>query len=95
MHLLRALSLAPSLLLAGAVHADDLLVAARGRFQPIPLEAPALPGNPATPAKVEQGKMLYFDPRVSASPPGSCNSCHNVGLGGVDSKETVIGHSWQ
>jgi len=95
MHLLRSFGLAASLLLAGAVHADDLLALARARFQPIPDTPPALPGNPATPAKVELGRMLYFDPRVSASRPGSCNSCHNVGLGGVDGKEAVIGHSWQ
>ena len=25
----------------------------------------------------------------------SCNSCHNVGTGGVDSLETSIGHGWQ
>ena len=95
MHLLRSFGLAASLLLAGAVHADGLLTAARARFQPIPVKPPALPGNLATPAKVELGRMLYFDPRVSASRPGSCNSCHNVGLGGVDGKEAVIGHSWQ
>ncbi len=80
---------------ATATAADDLLAAARARFEPIPLSPPALPGNPETTAKVELGKMLYFDPRVSASRPGSCNSCHNVGLAGVDGKEAVIGHSWQ
>ncbi len=84
------------LLAAGIAHAaDDLLTTARARFQPIPPEAPALPGNPATPAKLELGRMLYFDPRVSAGRPGSCNSCHNVGLGGADGRETAIGHSWQ
>ncbi len=78
-----------------ATAADDLLAEARARFQPIPRSPPALPGNPATPAKVELGKMLYFDPRVSASRPGSCNACHNVGLGGTDAGETALGHSWQ
>lgn len=78
-----------------AVAADDLMVAAQARFKPIPREPPSLPGNPATPAKVELGKMLYFDPRLSASHAISCNSCHNVGLGGVDAEETSIGHHWQ
>lgn len=95
MRLLGSVSLAISLLLASVVQADELLAAARARFQPIPLKPPELPGNPATPAKVELGKLLYFDPRVSVGRPGSCNSCHNVGLGGADGKETVIGHSWQ
>jgi cytochrome c peroxidase len=39
--------------------------------------------------------MLYFDPRLSASHAISCNTCHNIGLGGVDVEETSIGHRWQ
>ncbi|MBS0578202.1 MAG: cytochrome-c peroxidase [Proteobacteria bacterium] len=78
-----------------AVAADDLMRSAQGLFQPIPGAPPSLPGNPATPAKVELGKMLFFDPRLSASHAISCNSCHNVGLGGVDAEETSIGHRWQ
>ncbi len=89
-------SLIVMLLVTGpAQAADDLLTVARARFQPIPLKAPELPGNPATPAQLELGRMLYFDPRVSAGRPGSCNSCHNVGLAGADGRETAIGHSWQ
>lgn len=75
--------------------ADDVMTAAQAQFKPIPTRAPELPGNPATPAKIELGKMLYFDPRLSASHSISCNSCHNLGLGGVDSEETSIGHKWQ
>ena len=90
--LLLAASLSSSL---SAVAADDLLASAQSRFKPIPQSPPSLPGNPATPAKVELGKMLYFDPRLSASHAISCNSCHNVGLGGVDAEETSIGHHWQ
>ena len=80
---------------AMAVGADDLMVSAQSLFKPIPLEPPAIPGIAATPARVELGKMLYFDPRISASHTISCNSCHNVGLGGVDGEETSVGHSWQ
>lgn len=78
-----------------AFPADALLAAAQAQFKPIPLQPPALPGNPATPARVELGKMLFFDPRISASHSISCNSCHNVGLGGVDVEEKSIGHNWQ
>ena len=92
----RCLLLAASLSLSlSAVAADDLMTSAQARFKPIPQSPPAVPGNPATPAKVELGKMLYFDPRLSASHAISCNSCHNVGLGGVDAEETSIGHQWQ
>jgi cytochrome c peroxidase len=80
---------------AHAFAADSLMTTAQAQFKPIPATPPALPGNPATPAKVDLGKMLYFDPRLSASHAISCNSCHNVGLGGVDAEETSIGHHWQ
>ena len=68
---------------------------ARQVFKPIPAASPELPGNPATPAKVLLGTMLYFDPRLSASHAISCNSCHNLGLGGADAEPTSIGHRWQ
>jgi len=71
------------------------MASAQALFKPIPAAAPALPGNSATPARVELGKMLYFDPRLSASHAISCNSCHNNGLGGVDAEATSIGHKWQ
>jgi cytochrome c peroxidase len=74
---------------------DALLAAAQSIFEPIPLTPPALPGNPATEAKVELGRMLFFEPRLSASRAISCNSCHNLGLGGVDGSTTSIGHRWQ
>ena len=71
------------------------MTTARQQFQPIPASPPVLPGNDATPAKVELGKMLYFDPRLSASHAISCNSCHNIGLGGADAEPTSRGHRWQ
>ena len=74
---------------------DDLLTRAQQLFKPIPTAPPELAGNLSTPAKVELGKMLYFDPRLSASHAISCNSCHNIGLGGADAEPTSIGHRWQ
>ena len=82
-------------LTVGVSAQDNLMTAAQARFKPIPTTPPALPGNPASPARVELGAMLYFDPRLSASHAISCSSCHNVGLGGVDAQETSIGHGWQ
>jgi cytochrome c peroxidase len=52
-------------------------------------------GKALTPQKVELGAMLYFEPRLSSSALISCNTCHNVGLGGVDYQETSVGHHWQ
>ncbi|MCS6096315.1 cytochrome-c peroxidase [Shewanella baltica] len=47
------------------------------------------------PEKVELGKMLFFEPRLSKSGYISCNSCHNLATGGVDALPTSVGHNWQ
>jgi cytochrome c peroxidase len=64
-------------------------------FEPIPKYPPVIDGNELTQAKVELGKMLFFEPRLSSSHLISCNTCHNVGLGGDDELPTSIGHGWQ
>ncbi|MHB1358891.1 MAG: cytochrome c peroxidase, partial [Rhodocyclaceae bacterium] len=57
--------------------------------------------KPIKPAKqidlglVELGKKLYFDPRLSKSGFISCNSCHNLSMGGTDNIQTSIGDKWQ
>ncbi|MBK6366802.1 MAG: c-type cytochrome [Polaromonas sp.] len=51
--------------------------------------------KPLNPAKVELGKKLYFDPRISQSGTMSCNTCHNLSLGGTDNLKTSLGHNWQ
>jgi cytochrome c peroxidase len=50
--------------------------------------------DPITKEKVELGKKLYFDPRLSKSGIISCNTCHNLGLGGADGISAAIGHGW-
>ena len=66
-----------------------LAIAAEEPIQPI---AAAKVGNPAL---VELGKKLYFDTRLSKSGFISCNSCHNLSLGGTDNLKTSIGDHWQ
>ena len=56
---------------------------------------PIKPAKVANAAVVELGKKLYFDPRLSKSGFISCNSCHNLSMGGSDNLKTSIGHSWQ
>ncbi len=73
----------------------ELRAQAAALFQAIPETPPALEDNELTPERVELGKFLYFEPRLSQSWLISCNTCHNVGLGGVDLMETSIGHGWQ
>ena len=50
--------------------------------------------NPITPAKVELGKKLFFDARLSKSGLISCNTCHNLATGGVDGLNAAVGHKW-
>jgi cytochrome c peroxidase len=58
-------------------------------IQPVPAAKVKNPGM------VELGKKLYFDPRLSLSGFISCNSCHNLSMGGSDNLKTSIGHNWQ
>jgi cytochrome c peroxidase len=74
---------------------DDLHASARALFEPIPSVVPTVQGNPVTREKIDLGRMLFFDPRLSASGVLSCNSCHNLAMGGADNIETSIGHGWQ
>lgn len=46
------------------------------------------------PEKVQLGKMLFFEPRLSRSGLISCNSCHNLMTSGADNVPTSIGHGW-
>jgi cytochrome c peroxidase len=72
-------------LLAGST----ALAAADEPIQPVPA------AKVTNPALVELGKKLYFDPRLSKSGFISCNSCHNLSMGGTDNLPTSIGDRWQ
>ena len=73
----------------------DLRDTALDIFKPLPSTYPAVSDNPITQEKIDLGKALFFDPRLSASGVFSCNSCHNLATGGDDNLETSIGHGWQ
>jgi cytochrome c peroxidase len=42
--------------------------------------------NPMTPAKIELGKLLYFDPRLSVDNTVSCATCHDPKRGFTDQR---------
>ncbi|MCI5223398.1 MAG: cytochrome-c peroxidase [Candidatus Electrothrix sp. AR4] len=56
---------------------------------------PIMPATGIHQEKAELGKKLFFDPRLSKSGFISCNSCHNLSMGGTDNLKTSIGHKWQ
>ncbi len=47
--------------------------------------------NPLTVGRIELGKQLYFDPRVSLNGTVSCATCHNPEKGWADGQVTTIG----
>jgi len=51
--------------------------------------------NPITDAKVELGRSLYFETKLSAGNDISCNSCHRLDSYGVDGEKTSEGHKKQ
>ena len=57
-----------------------------------PAAAPAPEDNQVTPARVDLGRTLFFDTRLSAKGAMSCASCHNPSLGWADGRATAVGH---
>lgn len=70
--------------------ADALRKRAAEQIGKLPAKMPAPKGETAIQA--ELGKMLYFEPRLSANQGISCNSCHNLAAGGTDNLPFSIGH---
>lgn len=64
---------------------------AMAEWHALPKTAPAPADNPTTEEKVELGKALFFDPRISSTGTVSCNSCHNVMAGGDDNRPNSVG----
>lgn len=61
-----------------------------GDLGPLP-SVPIPADNPQTPAKVELGKMLFFDPRLSANDHWACATCHSPSFGYGDGLPRSLG----
>ena len=83
---LKTMSVAVAMMVAGSAWAATV------RDEPI---QPIQPATVESPAKVELGKKLWFEPRLSMSGIISCNTCHNLSRGGTDNLKTSIGHGWK
>lgn len=64
---------------------------AMAKMKALPKSAPVPKDNPMTKEKIELGKMLFFDPRLSKDGTISCNSCHNVMFHGGDGRPVGVG----
>lgn len=67
----------------------------RSLFEPLPALPPIPADNTMTPEKIELGKMLFFEPRISSSGVISCATCHNPALGWTDRIARAVGHEGQ
>ncbi len=63
-------------------------------FAPLP-SVMSSPGNPVTDAKVKLGRILYYDPRLSANQKISCNTCHPLDAYGAESERVSTGYKNQ
>lgn len=72
---------------------QELIKRANSYFGPLPL--PDTTGPEFSAIKVQLGRMLYYDARLSKSSFISCNSCHSLATFGVDNLPTSVGHNWQ
>ena len=72
----------------GTVTVDGVTVPEIG---PMPAQAPIPPTNLSYAQKVELGKQLYFEPRLSKNNSVSCAFCHNPGTGFADARQFSIG----
>ena len=85
--LLAAFVLAAGLFMSGkAVLAGEVPELGPLRPPPIP------PDNPMTPAKVELGKLLFWDPRITGDASLSCATCHVPKLGWGDGQDIGRGY---
>jgi cytochrome c peroxidase len=72
-------------------HADALSDSYLAMFRPLPSEAPS-PENELTEAKINLGRMLYYETRISKGGKISCNSCHQLDKYGQDNLPFSPGH---
>ena len=74
--------------LAGTAPAQSQKPPALGPLPPVPVPR----DNPMSPAKVELGRLLFFDPRLSGDASTSCASCHNPEAGWGDGSDVSRGY---
>lgn len=60
-------------------------------FAPVPKDAPYPPENPPTPAKVELGRKLFFDTRLSRRGEAACATCHQPARSFTDGRPLAVG----
>ncbi len=77
---------------ASTISAEELAMykQSAAMFAVLPTSAPN-PNNELTAEKIELGKVLYYDNRLSKDETQSCNTCHDIANYGVDNEPTSAG----
>ncbi|TVS01921.1 MAG: cytochrome-c peroxidase [Rhodobacteraceae bacterium] len=83
------------LVMGAGVASSDTIAEYMDFFEPLPHLPPIPADNSMTAEKIELGKMLFFEPRISASGVISCATCHNPALGWADRIPRAVGHGGQ
>jgi cytochrome c peroxidase len=78
------------LLTGAAAEEAELLKQAQEIFQPLSKDL-ASAGLPTTRERVELGRLLFFDPRLTVDGNMSCSSCHQPAFYGTDALPKAIG----
>ncbi|MDJ0788117.1 MAG: cytochrome c peroxidase [Myxococcota bacterium] len=79
---------------AAGVDREALRERAAQTFGVLPAEVPN-PANPANDARIDLGRLLYYETRLSLAQDLSCNSCHMLDRFGADGEPTSPGHEGQ
>lgn len=69
--------------------AEELAALGLGVLGPVPVPL----DNPMSEAKVELGKLLFYDPRMSGNARVSCANCHMADLGWGDGGDLSLGYT--
>ncbi|MDH3649688.1 MAG: cytochrome-c peroxidase, partial [Saprospiraceae bacterium] len=65
------------------------------RIYALPEKVKAPPDNPVTDAKVNLGRLLFFDPILSGDRDVACATCHHPSNGFAESRDLSIGTNGQ
>ena len=80
------------LVLAGhSARAQPHVISPEMKLAALPVSTIDPPANPSTPEKVALGRLLFFDPILSATEKVACSTCHHPQYGWADGRATPLG----
>lgn len=90
MNLRRIITLLPAMAMVCALRAD-VPPPPEMRLEPLPERAPEPEDNRSTPEKISLGRLLFFDPVLSATQAVACATCHHPKFAWGDGRAIPLG----